>query len=149
MQSYLYPSRGSETVFCRRDPTPEKCQGGHGFDPKRANLPTASSLEVKPRSAEENAGLGLYAKIDVPLYSYIGLDELVRYVYISPWSYKLIDDMLDHWAYEKYNGNVLLPLCEHFGTHLSHHVRAISGYPIALPNLRSISFLIFFLSFRV
>jgi hypothetical protein len=140
MQSYLYPSRGSEAAFCRRDPSPEQCEGGHGFDLKRPNLPTASSLEVKPSSAGEHAGVGLFAKIDIPVHSYIGLDELVRNVYISPWSYQLTDEMLEHWAHENYNGNVILPLCEHFGTHLSHHVSAKSNDPIVLPSLRFVPF---------
>eukprot|EP00339_Tiarina_fusa_P022092 CAMPEP_0116996284 /NCGR_PEP_ID=MMETSP0472-20121206/143_1 /TAXON_ID=693140 ORGANISM="Tiarina fusus, Strain LIS" /NCGR_SAMPLE_ID=MMETSP0472 /ASSEMBLY_ACC=CAM_ASM_000603 /LENGTH=622 /DNA_ID=CAMNT_0004694857 /DNA_START=326 /DNA_END=2194 /DNA_ORIENTATION=+ len=33
-----WPSKASEVVFCRQEPTPAGCEGGHGFDPLRPNM---------------------------------------------------------------------------------------------------------------
>jgi hypothetical protein len=35
MQTYQYPSKATEVVYCRREPMPESCANGHGFDPEK------------------------------------------------------------------------------------------------------------------
>jgi hypothetical protein len=44
-QSFLYPSKASEIVYCRGDPTPNQCKEGHGFDPQIPGLSRPSVLE--------------------------------------------------------------------------------------------------------
>lgn len=111
MQSYLYPSRGSEVVFCRRNPTPDECENDHGFDPETPNLLKTSSL--KSYTTEESDNLTSF---------YVGLDELVHYLYVSPWSYELIDAMLEHSTYGKVRGKDLMALFELLGTEVTHNV---------------------------
>jgi hypothetical protein len=81
MESYRYPSKGSEVAFCRTHENAE-CMHGHGFDPERQNLPL-SSLTVKQLSLGETAGRGVFAEIDIPESSYIGLDKLVPHIHMS------------------------------------------------------------------
>lgn len=61
MQSYRYPSKGSEVAFCRPHPDVEDCKNGHGFELERHDIPL-TSLEVKISSLGENVGLGVFAK---------------------------------------------------------------------------------------
>ena len=55
MLSYLNPSKASEAVFCRPNPKPESCEGGHGFDPERPNLLVSDALEIKRSTIGERA----------------------------------------------------------------------------------------------
>lgn len=86
MTSFRYPTKNVETVYCRRDPLPESCKGGHGYDVERQNIP-ATSLEVKPSSSHD--GLGVFAKSDIPEHSYTGLEKLVHSLYVAPATYNL------------------------------------------------------------
>lgn len=76
MQSFHYPGKFTETVWCRDSPESTYCKEGHGFDPDRENLPM-STLEVRESSIGENAGRGVFATVDIPRDSYIGLKEQV------------------------------------------------------------------------
>mmetsp|Transcript_21922 Transcript_21922/g.52175 ORF Transcript_21922/g.52175 Transcript_21922/m.52175 type:complete len:861 (+) Transcript_21922:178-2760(+) len=75
MQSYYYPSKTIAEVFCR-DSESRHCKEGHGFDLSRENLPM-STVELQESSIGDNAGKGVFAKVDIPSNSYIGLDEYV------------------------------------------------------------------------
>eukprot|EP00538_Stauroneis_constricta_P000422 CAMPEP_0119568268 /NCGR_PEP_ID=MMETSP1352-20130426/38409_1 /TAXON_ID=265584 /ORGANISM="Stauroneis constricta, Strain CCMP1120" /LENGTH=947 /DNA_ID=CAMNT_0007617637 /DNA_START=95 /DNA_END=2938 /DNA_ORIENTATION=+ len=91
MQSYHFPSRQSEVVYCRRRPMPLGCIDNRGFDQTRANLPI-SLLQVQASSLGENAGRGVFAAQDIPAHSYVGLERLVHTVYIEPRSYSIINE---------------------------------------------------------
>ena len=97
MMSYLYPSRPSELVFCRRDPVPAGCNGGRGFELDRLTIPL-SSLEVKASNLGEQAGRGVFATMDIPENSYIGLDKLVHTFYMSPSTYDVVTKMRQHYG---------------------------------------------------
>jgi hypothetical protein len=136
-QSVMYPSRASETVFCRQEETPEKCEGGHGFDPEWPNLSIAFALEVKESSIGEFDGRGLFAKNDIPAPSYVGLDQLVHPLYFYPSCYEVLDEMAQHWAFKRNLGKTRLLHNAHYGHIFSHHVRIehISTKHAILSNL--------------
>lgn len=93
MQAFQYPSKQSESIFCRGNPTVSECMEGHGFDPERKNLPLLETLEVRPSSLGEHAGRGVFAKVDIPLESYVGLDKLIPIIYGPPPTY----DLMANW----------------------------------------------------
>jgi hypothetical protein len=92
MQSYMYPSKRSEKVFCFENPQSKACAHGHGFDPERVNLPASSTVEIKQSSLGPKAGRGVFAKIDIPRRSYIGLDALVPLVHFQTQAVDIITD---------------------------------------------------------
>lgn len=95
MMSYVYPSKASESVFCRRGSTPIGCDEMHGFDPARENL-SIDLLEVKTSSLGKHAGRGVFATVDIPQKSYVGLEDLVHNVHMSPSTFALIISMDMH-----------------------------------------------------
>ncbi len=76
MQSFYYPDKTIADVWCKDSPDSKYCDGGHGFDHNRENLPL-STIEVRDSSVGENAGKGVFANVDIPRGSYIGLGEQV------------------------------------------------------------------------
>jgi hypothetical protein len=121
MLSYLHPSKASEAVFCHRNPKPASCEAGQGFDPERENLPL-SSLEVKPSSLGEKAGRGVFAKVDIPQLSYIGLERLIHMVYMHPSAHDVISSMRAH-RFHDFNEPEDLEVYSHaYGHWFSHHV---------------------------
>ena len=90
MVSYQVPPRSMEAVFCRRNPTPEECLCGYHFDPENWNVP-ASSLEVKKSNVGENAGRGVFAKVDIPENAYVSLEKNVQSVMFMPSTVALIE----------------------------------------------------------
>lgn len=107
MQTAHYPSKPTEAVFCRGNPDVRDCQVGHGFDPERRNLPL-SSLEVKP-STIEKAGRGVFAAVDIPQQSYVGLESLLPIIYGSPQTYDLMARWWERipWVYQRWWGEEL------------------------------------------
>ncbi len=95
MESYHFPTRASEVVFCRDSMNSTSCSGGHGFDPERTNLPL-SVLEVKQSSRAGNRVLSVFATDDIPSLSYIGLNDFIHMIHLSPKSYKLAMKMNGH-----------------------------------------------------
>jgi hypothetical protein len=122
MQSYMYPSKGSEVVFCRGNFRAEVCDQNHGFDPERLNIPLSEALEVKPSTLGENAGRGVFAKRDIPQNSYAGLDKLIKTVYMSPATYDLTNEMERHWTADSWWGEVLEVYSHGYGHSFSKHV---------------------------
>jgi hypothetical protein len=99
MQSYLNPGKADEIVFCRQHPNSRPCSEGHGFDPERANLPI-SSLEVKSKTPfGEQVGIGVFAALDIPRQSYVGLEKLISSIRVPSHSYELVAQGYkhDHW----------------------------------------------------
>lgn len=123
MLTYQYPSKQSEVVFCRGNPHVKECKEGHGFNPERQNLPL-SSLEVKQSSLGERAGRGVFAKVDIPSQSYVGLEKLIPIIYGSPQTYNLMAnwEYYNETIYDFYRGDELEVYTHGYGHVFSHHV---------------------------
>jgi spermidine synthase/S-adenosylmethionine/arginine decarboxylase-like enzyme len=91
MASYQVPSRSVENVFCRRQPVPPSCKT-YMYNPERPNVPT-SLLEVKASSLGENAGRGLFTKVDIPKGSYIGGEVAGATIRFFPSTREVIDGL--------------------------------------------------------
>jgi hypothetical protein len=123
MMPFRYPTKNVETVYCRRDPLPESCKAGHGYDVERQNIP-ATLLEVKPSSNID--GLGVFAKSEIPEHSYTGLEKLVHSLYMAPATYKLA------LRSDRFPANVVKQYIHEFGSPTTAgNVRALSkpNYP--------------------
>ena len=88
MQSYAYPSKASEVVFCRRHGDLQNCKVGHGFDQENESLPV-SVIEV--RTLDDRRGV--FATRDISQSSYIGLADAVHGVYVKSPASNLLDRM--------------------------------------------------------
>lgn len=133
MQSYAYPSRASEVVFCRGNPDNMFCRNGHGFDPTRLNLPE-SLLEVRQSSLGEDVGRGVFTTKDIPLHSYLALDQVVHPVYISPAAHDLAYEMHEAFGEDSW-GKITAIYGWHYGHAFSHHVCEGVGFGCFAPSL--------------
>jgi hypothetical protein len=88
MNSYAFPSKASEVVFCRRYGDLQNCNVGHGFDPEKDSLPI-SAVEV--RTLDDRRGV--FAARDIPRSSYVGLEDAVHGVYVKSPASDLLDRM--------------------------------------------------------
>lgn len=109
MQYFYFPGKQSEVLFCKRNPTSKECVRGHGFDPDRNNLPLTESLEVRQSTLGEKAGRGVFAKIDIPKTSYIGLDRLIPIIHGFSQTFDLMANWNDRvqWVHDSYWGEEL------------------------------------------
>ncbi|CAB9507856.1 Polyamine aminopropyltransferase [Seminavis robusta] len=96
MQSYQYPSKAAEVVFCRTVPDAFGCNRTHGIDPRIYDVPT-SDLEVKA-SLVDSAKHGVFAKVDIVEGSYLAIKEQTRDIFIPPSTYELIYNFTQHPA---------------------------------------------------
>jgi hypothetical protein len=137
MLTYQYPSKQIEVTFCRGHPLIRECQEGHGFDPERKNLPL-SSLEVDQSSLGERAGRGVFARIDIPQQSYVGLEKLIPIIYGGPQTY----DLMANWEtynmtiYEYYKGEHLEVYTHGYGHVFSYHV-SVLGWFVHSPRFQT------------
>lgn len=92
MESYRFPSKGSEVSFCRSHPSARECVQGHGFDPERPNSPL-SALEVKNRRKKSSMEPGIFSKADILDNSYIGLEKVVPAIFMGSRTAALVLDM--------------------------------------------------------
>lgn len=93
MTSYQIPSRAAEDVFCRRQPVPPSCTNDeYIYNPERPNIPI-SLLEVKASTLGENAGRGLFTKVDIPKGSYIGGDVAGDTIRFFPSTREVINEL--------------------------------------------------------
>jgi hypothetical protein len=113
MQTYAYPSRSSEVVFCRTHPDSTFCPDDHGFDPERPNVP--------PSTLGENAGRGVFAKEDIPLFSYLSLDDAVDPVYFNPLSFRLVSKMYGQFG-DEHDIQIMQFYSLYYGLVTSFHV---------------------------
>eukprot|EP00541_Cyclophora_tenuis_P005765 CAMPEP_0116542050 /NCGR_PEP_ID=MMETSP0397-20121206/808_1 /TAXON_ID=216820 /ORGANISM="Cyclophora tenuis, Strain ECT3854" /LENGTH=446 /DNA_ID=CAMNT_0004066031 /DNA_START=17 /DNA_END=1357 /DNA_ORIENTATION=- len=92
--SYQFPSKRSETVYCRHQPTPEECLDSRGFVPSVPNAPL-EWLEVKENENEAGSRpeKGLFAKVDIPKGHYVAIEGSINPLYFPPDTYKLIIEM--------------------------------------------------------
>lgn len=126
MQHYSYPPRASEIYFCDKTEITQGCNtGGRGFDTDRMNLPI-SSLDVKASIIGENAGRGVFAGIDIPELSYVGLDKIVHTVYMPAYTYSLIAVWQNeaHWAHSYYRSNAIEMYSHGYGHSFTSYVSA-------------------------
>ena len=81
---FQYPSKASEAVYCRQQNEPMGCMhdedGGRGYNLEWPNF-KLSDVEVKRSGVGENAGRGLFAKVDIPAWSYVGLESNHRVIF--------------------------------------------------------------------
>jgi hypothetical protein len=91
MESYQYPSRIVQDVFCRTNSV--LCAKGHGFDPNVPNAPI-SSFEVRP-STIKGAGRGVFLKESVQKGTYIAIDHGVHSIYVMPRTSDIVTEMQD------------------------------------------------------
>ena len=120
MNSYKYPSRARETVFCRLVPDDDECLD-RGFDPNLPNVNMQSSIEVRKGSTSSH-GLSTFATTDIPAISYLGLEEYVQRIHVGPWSFHHIQSMLNTQFASHHAGRVLHELCLQLGRQSSDHV---------------------------
>jgi hypothetical protein len=93
MVSYQVPHRAVETVFCRREPTPENCAVDQPFfDSSYANVPL-SSFEVKKSGLGDNAGRGVFTKINIAQDTYLSAETSSQCVLFMPSTVSLIKDL--------------------------------------------------------
>jgi hypothetical protein len=104
MTRYHYPSKASEMVYCRRQPTPIGCNNdddhelghgsiasvsGRGFNLEQLSIPLAQ-LDVQKSWLGEHAGRGVFSKVDIPAGSYLGLESAVHAVWFGPYTFDII-----------------------------------------------------------
>ena len=89
MQSFYYPPKPIEAVYCRGNPDSKQCSEGQGFDLNRENLPI-SVIEVKESSNGDDSGRGVFAKVDIPRDSYVGLDKGISTVHGDAQTYEIL-----------------------------------------------------------
>jgi hypothetical protein len=95
MVSYHVPPRAVETVFCKREPTPEQCLDVKGtYDFNYPNAPL-TSFEVKKSSVGDNAGRGVYAKVDIAEDTYLSAETSSHTVLFMPSTVALIEALED------------------------------------------------------
>jgi len=120
MQTFYFPPKQIEVVYCRGHQNARYCKKGHRFDPERKNLPISSTLEVRLISIGKKAGRGVFAKIDIPEKSYIGLENIIQPISGDAHSYDLI--MNSHDTTEHYWGSILYKFIHDYGEIHSHTV---------------------------
>lgn len=95
MASYQVPPRTVENVFCRRQPSPLSCTNDeYILNPEHPNVPV-SLLEVKASTVGENAGRGLFTKVDILKDSFIGGEVAGDIVRFFPFTRKVIDGLYE------------------------------------------------------
>ena len=92
MMVYQYPSRVSQEVFCRGQPTPPFCAEQQGLDPFVANLP-ASALEIK-ESKIPNGGRGVFFKEPAAKGAYLAAERMVDAIHLVPTTTWLIRHLM-------------------------------------------------------
>jgi len=118
MQTFYFPPKQIEVVYCRGHQNARYCKEGYRFDPERKNLPMSSTLEVRQSSIGKEAGRGVFAKIDIPEKSYIGLENIIQPISGDAHSYDLI--MKSHDTTEYYWGSILYTYIHDYGEIHSH-----------------------------
>jgi hypothetical protein len=91
MVSYQVPPRAMETVFCRKETKPVEWWDGESFySSKYLNAPL-SSFEVKKSGVGDNAGRGVFAKVDIPEDTYLSAETSCHSVLFMPSTVALIE----------------------------------------------------------
>jgi hypothetical protein len=108
-----YPSKTVERDFCRQ--YPESCENPHGFDPEIPNLPKEQT-EVAKSGVGEQAGRGVFSKVDFPAGSYIDLATSVHPIRCHWRTFQVFDDlMVMNPIFEKGPGAIILYYFDGYG----------------------------------
>jgi hypothetical protein len=91
MQTRL-PSKGSEAVFCRQDPTTAGCEGGHGFDPFRPN--------IRRDMVKNSTDFDLERELDVDGGAYLMLEAAVHQLSLGAKTEALVAKFRVHSIFE-------------------------------------------------
>jgi len=121
MQTFYFPPKPIEVVYCRGHQNARYCKEEHRFDPERENLPLSSTLEVRQSSIGKEDRRGVFAKIDIPVKSYIGLENMIQAISGDAHSYDLI--MKTHDTTEYSWGSTLYTYIHEYGEIHSHNGR--------------------------
>lgn len=84
------PSKASEVVFCRQEPTPPTCIAGHGFDPSMPNIRRPNNTTDSHRP-EPDLSAGFY----------IMLEDAVHHVSFQENTKRLISSSGSHDVFSK------------------------------------------------
>lgn len=104
MRSYQMPPKSMELVYCRRVPEPEECADEIGLDPEVPNFPI-SNFEVLMSEEGDNAGRGVFTKVDIPEDSYLSAETSCHSIRFMPWTNEILDGMM-----ARFNGTGIDPV---------------------------------------
>lgn len=110
MGSYQRPSKAFESTFCRSVPAPPECEFGKAYrkDSRRFGV---DDFEV--RTSEDGSGtVGVFAKVDVPAYSYVKTGEAFR---VSPATAELLGDSARGFGGDGTSAKPLMDILEKHG----------------------------------
>jgi hypothetical protein len=103
-QAIEFPSKASAKHFCRQfgkdDPD---CQMGHGLDPTVTDIPV-ELLAVQKSQVGENAGRGVFSKVDISEGSYLGVESSSHFVATNWKTWALMLHLLERIE-DLYEGN--------------------------------------------
>ena len=102
MFTYQVPPKAMETVFCRQEPTPEDCLDDYTYNQENPNIP-ARLLEVKMSREGENAGRGVFTKVDIPEDAYLSAETSCHPIRFMPSTKALLEAIDD--LEEEINGD--------------------------------------------
>lgn len=93
MMGYQYPSRVSEELFCRDQPTPKGCDRGHGLNPERQHAPM-HILDACPKPTP-NASHVVCSTQEIRKDTYLALDAISYKILAMPSTAHLIEQYKD------------------------------------------------------
>jgi hypothetical protein len=93
LMGYQYPSRVSEELFCRDQPTPRGCDRGHGLHPERHHAPL-NILNVRPKPTP-NASVVVFSTQEIRRDTYVALDATSDKFLVMPPTAQLIRQYRD------------------------------------------------------
>jgi hypothetical protein len=126
MLSLKYPSKHSAIHYCHygnhgdNDEKDHYCgngksAGGHGYDPYVSNVPIDQMYVDKSRVGD-HAGRGVFAKVDIPTGTYVGLETTVHSILYDWTTTDLHNDMVDFVPeYAKGDGRIIFVFAEAYG----------------------------------
>ena len=106
MVSYQVPPKAMEIVYCRQVPIPKECEAGeYTYDLEAPNF-SLDSFEVKMSGGGENAGRGVFAKVDIPRDAYLSAETSCHQVHFMPPTLELIEAM-NNETYAEINSRIV------------------------------------------
>jgi hypothetical protein len=116
MESIEFPSKASEATYCRENPTEKVCQsGGRGHDPNIQDVPSGF-FKVQKSEMGEHSGRGVFATIDIPATSYLGLESASNPLRCGWETTEMMAQLLEHNPiYEGWKGEAVDHYFEGYG----------------------------------
>lgn len=94
MMRYQTPPKIWESIFCGFHDQPTECKTLRGLDPNLLNFAT-DQFEIKESSLGENAGRGVFARVDVPKGSLIMQEQAQHKMHFTRKTMDFIEKYLD------------------------------------------------------